>query len=292
MSASIIIGGQLDSIGRGSHDDNREGTILTKVAQGDLVRVPIPSTALLTTVGSATNVRAANGLNPDGSAYGVSMTVPSGINQGAIIKTYFYGRVFGVRFQRTSGSTDRPFSVKVDGVVYAVRNTLARRNAQYLALTDYESLFIIADDLLTDGPHTVEISLMSEPSASRSLIIYGFLCERSKGYETYPQIATYVASPQAVTTSAVAITASGFPVRQLRFYNTSSATRTVTIKNGSNTVCILQLAAATTAASPLGQASPDSALVDLGMPSDASLFTVQADATGVNLFTQQGVRNR
>lgn len=281
MSATVILGGQVDSIGRGAHDDSREGAILTKIAQGDLVRVPFPNTIATAVVGTSTASHGSSASNPDGSQHGYTLTCPAGLTQGAILRCTAYGRIIGVRFQRSS-STTPPFTVKVNGVIYAVRNTRGRRNAQAASISDNEALFIVAEDLLSDGPHTIEISLASEAGTSRSVVMYGLLLEASKGYAVYPQVASYAASPQAVTASAVAITASGFAVRKLSFFNTTGADRTVTLKNGANSVRVITVPTA----------APSYAEHDFGQPVDVTGWTVQADTTGVNLFTQQGVRIR
>lgn len=266
----------------GKHDDNLEGAILTKIAQGDLVRVPLPNTIVTSAVGSSTASHGTTQFNPDGSQHGYTLTVPAGLTQGASLKFTAYGRIIGIRASRASTTTP-PWSVKVDGVIYGVRNTQARRNAQPASYTDYESLFIVnAADLLTDGPHTVEIGLASEPSVTRSVTVFGLLVEASKGYSAYPQVGLLPSTPQAITTSATSITASGFAVRKLHFYNTSAADRTVTIQISSNIIKKIVVPTA----------SPSSAEYDFGQPVDLLGVNVLADAVGVNMYAQQGVRTR
>lgn len=269
----------------GKHDDGREGAILTKLAQGELVRVPFPNTIATSTVGSSTASHGPTNANPDGSQHGYTLTVPAGLTQGASLRGVVYGRVVGIRFQRSTSTTQLPFTLKVDGVIYAVRNSQARRNAALASLTDNEALFIIADDLLDDGPHTVEVSVAADApgGSSRQVVLFGWLLEAAKGYSAYPQVGMFPSTPQAVTASAVTITASGFSVRKLCFFNTSGADRIVTVKNGANTFKTITVPTA----------APGYAEHDFGQAVDLSSgWTVQADAAGVNLFTHQGVRIR
>lgn len=286
---SYVIG-EVD-LARGVHDDNLEGAILTKIAQGDLVKVPFPSGAGNITAGTATATSGASNQNTDGSMAGVTLTVPGGVGQSATLRCPgVYGRTIGVRWQRTANLTNPPFTLAVNGVAYPIRNTGARKHAATAASgSDREAMFVVSADLLSDGPHTVEVILNADPAgASRSIVLYGLLVEASKGYNRPGAVAS-INSVTAVTASFASVQSSTVPnIRALYFKNTTAATRTVTLQFSSNDFKVIQLAAAGTAPSPLGNEQPDSATVTFPQSVPLTNLTVKADAVGVNMWTLSG----
>lgn len=280
----------------GKHDDGRDGVVLTKIAQGELVRVPFPALTGLGQAGTSSAATLTNlPNNPDGSYSGISLNAaqldsPLSVGGVAYVRCIVYGRVVGIRWRRISGAPDVPFTVAIDGVVYPVRNVAPRRHTQIIStVNDHEALFVVADDLLSDGPHTVEIGLASPPngSATRSLTLYGLLVEASKGYDNYRKGGyVYTTSGQAVTTTATAIGSNGV-ARKFMFYNSDTTNdRLVTINSATGVVFRTLVVPATNLASGKGGYAEH----DFGqsVPIDSNWKVSVDTGTTVKMFVMQG----
>lgn len=244
MSAPILLGGQLDKI-PGAHDDgSADGITVVKTLHQGLVRLPLYTDEWLTGVsGTATVSPVSVQSNLDGTQRALSFTVPavtSGAQSAAWVEQTLYGRRIGVRFRRNNSASLAPFTLWVDGVPYAVRETANRRHrASVVTSADYEGMFLVADDL-GPGPHTVRLSMAGDVvgGSARSLIFYGWLVDRAAGYEDRGKnglLPTSVATVPATATVLPAISA-GQQIRKVYFHNTDSVTRTVTISVGSTDI--------------------------------------------------------
>lgn len=227
-------------------------TLPTALMQGELVKVALRAGSYTSyAVGSSavSHVLQANQENRDGGNAVITMTVPPGTTQGCALQTVVYGKVIGVRF-RSDINTPTQFSVVIDGVSYAVTNATYKWNGRIPATsttTDGDTYRIIASDL-TDGPHSVEVILASDPLGvtTYTLAFYGFVAERRVGYTERPGAQNIVAQG-LLTGSLVAISAGSAPknstaVRRIIYTNTGTA-GTVTLAYGGTTVWQAALAA-------------------------------------------------
>jgi hypothetical protein len=211
-----------------------------------LVKVPIgpTNTQYATGVNGTASVALAYAVtNTDGLQEVVNMTVPA-VTAGAVSNAWLeqtvYGRRVGVRFRRNNSAALPPFTVYIDGIPYAVRRTGNRRHAAtLLSSSDFEGLFLLADDL-GDGPHTVRVSVAGDEigGISRTLILHGWLLEKSAGYEESSRAGALPPSPTVLGTTATVVPATGNRglVRKLYFHNTDVATRVVTLSLGATNI--------------------------------------------------------
>lgn len=240
----------------GKHDDGNEGVILTKIRQGDLVRIPVTSAGTFGTSGSGVSssfTLGATGSNPDGTGNTIGLIAPNGqLTSIAWWETTVWGNRVGVRFLRNNNATQAPFAVVVDGVPYRVAPVQPKTMLGTVSSTsDYEGMFLVADDL-GPGPHTVRVSLYGDPNGTgnRILNIMGLLADKSHAY-TNPvaeQSGYFPSNGMGVTvpTAATAIPYAG-KVAMMHFYNAGAASHTVTIKRGSATYAVVTVAAGQTA---------------------------------------------
>lgn len=194
---------------------------------GPLVRLPISSLAYSTS-GAALSV-GNNSYNPDGSTAILPLSATAGPPNGAWVTAPISGRVVGVRWRRDSGATPF-FDVIIDGKAYRVEDTNPRIDNVSTGWTDYESTYIVADDL-ADKRHTVTVAVPCDKvgGATRVLNFIGFVAERGRGYADAPALprSAYL-QLSTLTTTAASITWST-PVAGLKFNNTDTVARVVTI---------------------------------------------------------------
>lgn len=247
----------------GKHDDGREGAILTKIAQGRIIKVPMPKNLRQITDGTAGTVTRSNtiGTNPDGSNETIALQVTAGLTGYAAIEVTFWGRIFGVRFRRDNGADLVPFGAIIDGRIYKVGNPVNQSMTGPVGTPDMEALTIIADDLPNDGPHVARIHLGADGRTSgaitRRMVFYGFVFEADKGYNTYPNPGYLPASATVPTTSAAiasTISIANSLIRKIYLYNGDSATRTVTLYRSTTPIAVITLAAGATAVHDFGAA--------------------------------------
>jgi len=148
-------------------DGHESGAVRAAIVSGDLVRTPIrPGNYWSQTNGSATATYQANGVtdNADGTATGINISVPAGINNGVLLTFPFWGRRVGVRARRGSASAD--YQIKVDGTPYAAAGyqhpALMLRGMSLSSLTDGDGIGAIVEDLPTEGPHYLEIEVVAD----------------------------------------------------------------------------------------------------------------------------------
>jgi len=234
----------------GKHDDGDEGVILTKIKQGDLVRIPVSSVGSYGTSGSGVSSAYSLGVapaNPDGSGNSAGLTVPNGqLTAIAWYETIVWGRRVGVRFLRNSNATQAPFAVIVDGTPYRVQPVSPKTMLGTASTNpDYEGMVMVADDL-GPGPHTVRVSLYGDPNGTgtRTINLYGLLADKSHAYTQPAQLGYFPSSGIGVTipTAATAIPFSG-RVNMIHFYNAGAGVHTVTLKRGSAVYAVISLAA-------------------------------------------------
>lgn len=271
----------IDPQASGWYDDGSEsGALRTREVRGDLVPIPFdPLQYYAELVGTATAAFQTTGVysNPDGSATGINVSVPAGLTQGARLWVPFYGQAFGVRWRRDNSATDY-ISVTVDGVPVAVNTgTLPLLEAEGLTtqITDAEAR-AVTHEHLDPGVHVAEIAVVSDPSTTQSVTLYGLLLDSRAGYRPLPRVGQ-VQTASTLTTSAVEIpvgrgTALAMrAIRKVLYVNTSAAAVTVTVKNSTNTLKVLYLAA-TGNAGDCGEFDPGSAIAA------SAAFTHQASA--------------
>lgn len=280
--------GLVDHLGRGHHDDGREGVVLTKIAAGQLVKVPFGAggavnSGLAHTIGSGSaSSQTQTATNTDGSGTGVNFSVPSGLTQGAAWTEVLYGSVVGVRWRRNTTSTLAPFGVVIDGVAYTMRSAKVHHDASVPSATvDHESLWIVADDLDPNVPHTVRIIATSDAygATTKAVLMYGWLLEASRGYKDSPRWG-YLGTAGTLSTSTTALSSTD-PCRKILLHNTDASTRTVTLKRSTTVLKVLSLAAGT------------SGEIDFGVPMlGVSNLTIQADANSVVNYVQLNAEAR
>jgi len=234
----------------GKHDDGDEGVILTKIKQGDLVRIPVSSIGSFGTSGASVTSSYTLGAapaNPDGTGNSIGLSVPNGqLTAIAWYETIVWGRRVGVRFLRNANTTQAPFAVTVDGSPTRVQPVSPKTTLGTTSTNpDYEGMFLVADDL-GPGPHVVRIALYGNPdgTGTRSINLYGLLADKSHAYAQPAQLGYFPSSGIGVTvpTAATAIPFSG-RVNMLHFYNAGAGAHTVTLKRGSAVYAVLNLAA-------------------------------------------------
>jgi hypothetical protein len=253
MSATLLLGGQIDRIPGGHDDGSDDGVLHAKLLGQGPVKLPLggQNTQYQTgVIGTATATLAQSSTNTDGTQQVMSMVVPAvtaGAQSGAWLEQTLYGRRIGVRFRRNNSASLPPFTLWVDGVPYAVREVANRRHAATIVTySDFESLFLIADDL-GPGPHTVRVSVAGDVigGASRTLILHGWLVDRAAGYDDRRR-AGPISSLISLTTTATVIPVAGNSglIRKLYLHNTDVGARIVTISVGStNILKVVSLAA-------------------------------------------------
>lgn len=182
-----IIG--IDPQAIGWRDDGTEGGVLrTEPVGGNPVPLPIiQGQHTISATGSTASYQAGLTYNPDGSASGINISVPSG-NNGVIISQTFYGRAFGVRYQATGG--EGPFTVVVDGVAVAVPTS---------PYYDTQARVITHRDL-PEGQHRADIIVAAKASGTASLTLFGWLVDRSAGYQPPPNLAQMINGGEVPTT--------------------------------------------------------------------------------------------
>lgn len=262
----------------GRHDDGREGTVLTKIAQGELLRIPVPTTYNTVTGGTGSVSRVTNdATNLDGSGTGVLLNVAAVRTDIAAIETVFWGRVFGLRRSRANFATRYPLAVIIDGEPFRTRNEIPRDMLGALSgSAENESLELIVDDLPDDGPHIVRIGLAGDPlnAQARAANLQGFVVEKAKGNQSYGAAAFIHGSYDGVTvpTTRTSIsTTAQQGISRVHFANQSATvTHTATLHRGTNIYARVPLAVAGSAGA--------SADVDFPAPINGSGWSWAVDA--------------
>ena len=214
-----------------NYDDGRQGVVLTKIAQGELIPVPFYNIQFANSAGATCGFASIATDNPlPGKP--VSITIPTGTNGYAYFRTQLWGRVIGLRMRRHFANTLPNITAIVDGEPMALRNINTRVDTIPTVLNNFDGAasFLIAEDLLDDGPHTVTICVAGDSvTAVSSLTFFGWLVERAKGATNYPSGIGQSLTTQTLTASAVSIASSGALGRQLDFYCSGATARTVTL---------------------------------------------------------------
>lgn len=271
------------SVLRGKLDDGygRPGVVLTKSAQGKLIKLPFSSSVATGTDGTAgtVTINPTVGQNPDGSNKVIQLSVTAGVNGFAYVEQTIWGRVVGIRWRRNVLTALAPFAVIVDGVVHKVGRVKNQSNFGDSAQVDYEAQRIVVEDL-PPGPHTARVLLSSDAAASgavtRTISFFGWITEADKGYEPPRQsgISSGATVPTASTAVATTLTLTNALVRKLHFYNTNATTaHTVTVLISSSVFKVIAIPAQTHAEVDLG--SPPMNTTNLNWKVDAG-----TDVTG------------
>jgi hypothetical protein len=232
----------IDPTVNGSIDDGTEGGVLrTKEAFSGLVPIPLHQIYISKTNGG-TGTNYVN-INPDynfsfGSGGGqVQCKTDAYIDNYATIRFQFSGKIIGINMN--SDTADMSLvTVFVDGVCYPLRKLVQTMWLGGIAVTykDESTRFIIADDLLDDGPHQAEIHFVGNPSAAHVYVILAILLERRVGYLPREQSAQVIGSyALANATPVLPVTflnrlASPNYIVGIDFVNTTAAPITVSIK--------------------------------------------------------------
>jgi hypothetical protein len=183
-------------------------TLRMKLVRGDLVPRPFEGGGFISTdsVGATANINAAI-VNKDGSGTAIVFSVPAGTN-GARVQVPFFGRAFGLTFRRSQGQGSQipaEFSVRIDGVAYAVSTTITRVSLFSQVLEDSNCKVLITDDL-PEGEHVAEITLVAPSSGTDQLYLESYLVERRAGYTpVIPSDVLLTPSTAQVPTVAAAI---------------------------------------------------------------------------------------
>ncbi|MDQ0241157.1 hypothetical protein [Arthrobacter bambusae] len=214
-----------------NYDDGRQGAVLTKIAQGELIPVPFYNIQFANSAGATCGYASIATDNPlPGKP--VSITIPTGANGYAYFRTQLWGRIIGLRMRRHFANALPNITAIVDGEPIALRNINTRVDTIPTVLSNFDGAasFLIAEDLLDDGPHTVTICVAGDAAtAVSSLTFFGWLVERAKGAANYPAGIGQSLTTQTLTASAVTIASSGALGRQLDFYCSGATARTVTL---------------------------------------------------------------
>lgn len=196
----------------------------------DLVKVPFREGYFVVETGSMSFKDGGYHSNEDGSDTAILVTVPAGINNGARMRFPFYGRKFGVRWQRDNSQCD--FTVMIDGVAYSVSGTDSFYVNESVSLTDGEALIVI-EDSLPDGIHYADIQVSAPTTGTNSLTLFGFLAERRAGYESRPR-ANSINGPFSTPTTSTGIARGNAPlklktIRKIIYTNTTASPITISI---------------------------------------------------------------
>ena len=156
----------------------------SKIVRGDLIPRSFETGQFISgdSSGSTVSVVAALGSKePSGTALNVS--VPAGQN-GARFQFPFFGRALGIRFRRTNYSgvqSPAEFSVRIDGVAYAVSTDQTKARVHGQTMEDYTCNVLISDDL-SESDHLAEVTCVAPASGTDSIFFHGYLVERRAGY--------------------------------------------------------------------------------------------------------------
>jgi len=236
------------------------GHLRVKNIRGDLVKVPFRANHYISQITGSASIGVNQSVAPengDASDSCLFVTVNAGLNNGAILKFWFYGTIVGLRWwPQYVGDID--FGVLIDGMPYDILdsdregNTPMLAETQYYAFNNSERLEILAQDL-PDGKHQAEIhfpSNLASGAANTAWLLWGFLAERRAGYTDFPRLLDPPSAKTVLTTSAVAVAAEYNNTQNLYRYlrsilytNTSGSVVTVTLQNSSGIIWQTVLAA-------------------------------------------------
>jgi hypothetical protein len=270
---------------------------LMETVNPDLVMVPFrPNHYLVAITGTAATSFSYNAApeNGDGSCSGLQVTVPAGINQGLVLKFWFYGTLLGLRWYPQYNSQDINFGVLIDGMPFDVTESDREGNSpqigenQYWAFNNSTHNDLVATGL-PPGKHLCEIHFPSNIAAGAGntvWFLWGFVAERSAGYKEFPSLLESPSTVNTLTTSAVAVK-NGYSntlnifryFRKIIYTNTSVSSVTVTVQNGTGTIWQTVLAAAGSAGcsdtfDPGGNFVADTALKHLASAGSAVNATI------------------
>ncbi|MBT1191106.1 hypothetical protein [Rhodococcoides kroppenstedtii] len=238
---------------------------------GPLQRIPLNAPTLYSSGTGASavyDVSAGSMINRDGTSQRAVLNTPASIPSVAAVQDVVYGRVAGVRFSRTS--TAAPFDFVVDGRVYPVDSSSVRRDNVAVSTMDFDSFFVLADGL-DDRPeaHTVEAVLTGSAAAAKAIHIHGWIGEQGRGYAHATQpLRSGRDFMTTVPTAVTAVPSYGSPVA-IRFFNSDTADRIVTLRSGGQIYERKTLPAGT------------GWTFTLDVPRTLATFTWQADAASV-----------
>jgi hypothetical protein len=259
--------------------------IPAEIVQGELVKVAFRSDQVaFYTAGSGTAVFSIQSqfYNNDDANETVALNVPAGVGNRASIRFVAYGKVVGIRYQRTNSTP--PFSVAIDGISYRVPNTAYKWNGRASIISstvDGDSNTLIVEGL-PDGAHSVEIILAADLPGGvlRTLNFYGLMLERRVGYRErhgYQNVATQGTVPSSST--AVANTNNCTALRKIQYVNTVGSPTTVAIAYNGVSVASVPLAAAGTAGDT-GEFDPGDYIAFSTLLQHSSAGTVRYTAYG------------
>lgn len=246
-----------------------------KGVTGRLERVGLNASS---TSGGSIGLSASGTVNKDGTATVATLQPTASTSGGRVVlRDILFGRVAGVRFYRDGTVTTMPpFDMIVDGVAYPVDDVTPRRHNQPVTTVDSESLYVVDDDL-PDHPagHSVEVIVNADATATRRLLVHGWLGESGRGYAARPQARIGSASnPTVLTTTATTIQYSNI-VSGLTFSNSDTVDRLVTIAISGTTYATITVPAGKSATYPFPS------------PRTLTAHTWKADANSViNAWTE------
>lgn len=248
---------------------------------GELVKLPFNNYLTSQTGTSAvaavdTGSSASGAGNPDGTMRRATLTVGTAGQQYARLRDTVYGRVVGIRFARTSG-TSIPFDVIIDGIAYRIDDWRATQYNTVAGAGEFEGMLLIAENL-PNIRHTVEVIAVNTPGgAGGSVRLLGWIGEKTYGYgdPTPARAASPLSSPTALPATATTIAGgnstlyAGALAVGLNFVNTDTAARTITLAFNGTTYRKLVVAAGA------------SEYVQFAAPRSLATWTWMADAAGV-----------
>ena len=257
--------------------------------RGSLVMQPFSSPTSAnnystTVAGSGVATYQAGGIveNVDRTNTGINCQTTTSINDCSMVLVPFYGSLFGVRWRASSVN----FHVTVDEAdPVLVLGTQPYLNAEGITITNLP-LWQITHKGLPEGLHIARIHPPSSQSGTATVLLHGFIVDSLFQNQPWSSTVEPVASG-TVTTSAVTIPLAGATgYSGVRYCNTDSVGRTVTIKQGSSVIAEIVLGAAGTSTSS-GQWVPASGVL-ANTTSTASNTTQQADANSVVNYSVYG----
>ena len=244
MSGSVAVTG---TTATGWRDDGSpQGVIRTEPVRAGLISIPLRY-GLYTgqNNGTATgysntpaNVNVANG---DGTASGLQLTIPSSASfnsaggQSIFIKTWFKGRVFGLRFDRSSGYTGGPISCRIDGKPYYVNSSRLNDPTTQTIVTANaaqanENWVMVATDLDPYADHYAEIMFVGSTTATYTHFFFGFVFDAAAGYQPAPLGLILNGTPAALTTSPLQYNPqAGMELTGYYLYNSSASAVAVSV---------------------------------------------------------------
>lgn len=221
-------------------------TFRTKLVRGDFVPRPFQPGSYVTSDSSGATFSNSGAItNQDGSGTALVVNVPTGTN-GARIQVPFFGRAFGITFRQTQNAGVQlpdEFSVRIDGVAYAVTTKVAKFTLYAHVLENSIGKVLVSDDL-PEGEHLAEITLVAPTAGTDQIYLESYLVEKRAGYAPVRETDVLLtpaagASVPTVAASIYDTTVSSFPastfgigrrISSVHYHNNTGGIQVVTVK--------------------------------------------------------------